>query len=131
MPHFLILIPACAGFTVTAIFMRNYRVERACGERGQCTIVAETQQARFLKVRNTTAGFVFYSALIAMELARLYFGGVPALLDMYEQTAIWIAAGMSFYLFYQLQVILKLRCPLCYTAHAINVFMAMCLVAGK
>ena len=129
--HLIILVSSSAGLIVTTIFVRSLHAERACGERGACTIVAETVQGNFLKVRNTSLGFIFYIGVIMVEMAYMYFGSVPVLVLIYEQTAIWIAAGMSFYLLYQLLFVLKMRCPLCVTAHILNWIMAVSIVHWK
>jgi uncharacterized membrane protein len=129
--HSAILLLACAGFIITAVFVRKVRTEKDCGERGYCTLVSETKQGHFLIVKNTTVGFIFYLLIISAELLQIYHVPVSVLIPIYEQTAIWIAAGMSFYLLYQLLFILQQKCPLCIAAHIVNGILALCLVIGK
>src|SRR5579863_5090888 len=129
--HVAILLLACAGFLVTTIFVYKVRTEKDCGEQGYCTLVSETKQGRFLIVKNTTVGFIFYLVVIIAELLQIYHIPISVLIPIYEQTAIWIAAGMSFYLLYQLLFILQQKCPLCIATHIINGILALCLVIGK
>jgi len=129
--HIILLLCACAGFAVTAVFIHNVRADRECGTRGYCSIVAETRQGRFFKVQNTTVGLIFYAVVIIVESMVILHVDTSSLLIIYEQTAIWIAAGMSFYLFYQLIFVLQQKCPLCISTHIINGIMALCLAAGS
>ncbi|HET7152967.1 MAG TPA: vitamin K epoxide reductase family protein [Candidatus Kapabacteria bacterium] len=129
--HIATLVVAFAGFVITAAFVRKVRTEQDCGERGYCTLVSETKQGRFFFVKNTTVGFIFYLFLIAIEVLQILQVPLPVLVPIYEQTAIWIAAGMSFYLFYQLLFVLGQRCPLCIAAHAVNGILALLVVLAK
>lgn len=129
--HIATLVVAFTGFIITAAFIRKVRTESDCGERGYCTLVSETKQGRFFLVKNTTVGFIFYLVLIIIEALQLLQIPLPVLVPVYEQTAIWIAAGMSFYLFYQLLFVLGQRCPLCIAAHAVNGILALLVVLSK
>jgi uncharacterized membrane protein len=125
------LILAAIGATVAIIFALRVRRERACGEDGTCLYVASTPQAKTLGISNTGVGIAFYVVTMALEILRLSGSSMPAQVWIVAETMVWIAAMGSFYLLYQLYVVLRRSCPLCLTAHVINFMIAATYIAPK
>lgn len=119
--HFFQLCASLAGLLVTLRFIRNVQRDAACGEHGYCSLVMQTRQGHTLGVKNTTVGMVYYSTLSIFFLMRIV---APQLLTpsalLIAESLVFLSAGGSVYLLYQLFVVLNMRCPLCITAHSIN-----------
>ncbi len=85
-------------------------------KESSCQLILETPRAKLFGVPNSVYGIGVYSYLI------LYFLGAP----------VWWAPGFiamafatvrSIYLVYSLLFITRIPCPLCFTSHAINLFL--------
>ncbi len=84
-------------------------------EKGACMRILDTPQAKVLGLPNSVLGVIYYVAILFVPI------------DRYE-TPFLIASifsvGMGMYLVHALIVRLQIHCPLCYTAHAINLVIA-------
>src|SRR5208283_5631880 len=108
----------------------------AC-EGSSCVTVVQTRYARVFGVPNSLLGIVYYLLLIAGAMGNWSFGislyvhftrvAVPLGMGL----LIFLSAGttiLGFYLIYALRRKLHADCPLCYTAHAINVALFVLLI---
>jgi uncharacterized membrane protein len=132
----LVIILALAGFVDSLYFvMVHYGFTDSkppeipiCPVNGQgtCETAAEAPQSEIFGLPNCIFGLGFYSFVLAAAAARLAFGfwPVPGILAGVSL----IAAVMSIYLAYTLVFQIKILCPLCFTAHAINLSLAAIFV---
>jgi len=126
--------------------------EILCARDGSsCVTVVQTPYARVFAVPNSLLGLVYYLALLLWILGdmanwtatqlthfgfvgsvevsigamQLHFSGLahPILLLASIGTVV-----LGFYLIYALHRILRINCPLCYTAHAINAALLILLL---
>ncbi len=101
--------------------------EILCAREGSsCITVLRTPYARIFNVPNALPGIAYYLLLI---------GGVAAGRSFAFVWLPWLLIGasactviLSFYLMYALRRRLQTHCPLCYTAHAINVLLFVLLL---
>ena len=144
----LIIALALAGLIISFYFTLAYygRIKKArwvpeilCAREGSsCVTVVQTPYARVFGVPNSLLGIVFYAALIAWSLVPAKTWGVafedamPA-----SRAGLWLflpvsvaTVALGFYLIYALRRILYIDCPLCYTAHAINLVLFFLLLAA-
>jgi uncharacterized membrane protein len=111
-----------------------------CARDGSnCVTVVQTRYARLLWVPNSLLGVVYYLLLIFWATAGQSVALVlPAGMREYtlSLSGLLIAASvaavaMGFYLIYSLLKKLHTHCPLCYTAHAINLTILVLLLLAK
>lgn len=95
-------------------------------EKGTCETAAEAPQSEIFGLPNSIFGLGFYSFVLAAAAARLAFGFWP-IPNILAAVSI-IAALMSIYLAYTLVFQIKILCPLCFTAHAVNLSLAAIFV---
>ena len=84
-------------------------------EKGACMRILDTPQAKVLGVPNSVLGVIYYAAILFVPM------------DRYEALfliASIFSVGLGMYLVHALVVRLQTHCPLCYTAHAINLVIA-------
>jgi uncharacterized membrane protein len=140
----LILILSFTGLFNALYFTLAYygRVKKArwvpaalCAREGSnCVAVVRTFYARVFGAPNSLLGIAYYLGLIGWVLA----GGGQA---SAAGTAVWlhgawwllvaasgIAVVLGFYLIHALWRILRVHCPLCYVAHAINAVLLVLLI---
>jgi uncharacterized membrane protein len=113
--------------------------EILCARDGSsCVTVVQSPYARVFGVPNSLLGIVYYLLLIAGALGNWPFFRI----DLYIHNIYVVSFGMrllilisagtiilGFYLIYALRRKLHVDCPLCYTAHAINVALFVLLIA--
>jgi len=132
----LIVALALVGLVLSIYFTFAYygRVKHSrwipelfCAREGSsCVTVVQTPYARVFGVPNSLLGVVYYIGLLIWLPSRLEgLWALPfGLLVMIIPTALIVASAITvllgFYLVYALRVKLRIDCPLCYTAHAIN-----------
>ncbi len=101
-----------------------------CARDGSnCVTVVQTPYARVFGPPNSLFGVAYYLAVIAWALE-------PRLAPAWFLGALIAASAASvllaFYLIYALVARLRTHCPLCYTAHAINIaLLAMLIMAAR
>ena len=140
----LILILSLAGLLNALHFTLAYygRVKKArwvpptlCAREGSnCVAVVRTFYARVFGLPNSLVGIAYYLVLIGWLLA----GGGQA---SAAGTAIWVhgvwwllvvasgvAVMLGLYLIHALWRILRVHCPLCYAAHAVNTLLLVLLI---
>ena len=148
------LLLALAGLANALYFTLAYygRIRRArwvpemfCAREGSnCLTVLQTKYARVFGVPNSLLGIVYYLMVIdwvasyptrsgpTLHEGLAYFGA--SLGYGLFATVLTALAGVSvvlgLYLMYALRWKLKVRCPLCYTAHAINTLLLALLMLG-
>ena len=92
-----------------------------------CASVVFARQARVFGLPNSLLGQVFYAAVgVAV--------GVGGLEQPVTRVALAAASGatvlLGLYLTWSLLVVLRVHCPLCYTAHAINLALFVMLLSA-
>jgi uncharacterized membrane protein len=128
----LIIILALAGFADSLYFVLvHYEWTDSeppeipmcpVSQNGNCTNVARAPEAHILGVPNSLFGLGFYAAILAAAVARVMFGFWPVPQALAAIAV--LAAVLSLYLAYTLVFQLQVLCPLCFTAHAINLCLA-------
>ena len=108
-------------------------------EASSCVTVVQTPYACIFRVPNSVLGVIYYLAVIAWAFLSGHFGvsawgwALPLwhVLFWLLISASAVTVVLGFYLTYVLRRALRIDCPLCYTAHAINlvVFILLCLMA--
>ncbi|MBI4165958.1 MAG: hypothetical protein HY508_09525 [Acidobacteria bacterium] len=133
----LIVVLSLAGLVLSSYFTLAYygRIRKArwvpeilCAREGSsCVTVVQTPYARVFGVPNSILGILYYFALIAWTLRPDAWLAVNDWTTPRARAAWWLFLSVSastvalgFYLVYALRRILHIDCPLCYTAHAIN-----------
>jgi uncharacterized membrane protein len=145
--HALIGVLSCAGLANALYFTFAYygRIKKAswvpailCAREGSsCVMVVQTRYARVFGVPNSLLGIVYYLLLIAGAMGNWSFG--ISLYVHFTRVAVPLGMGLllflsagttilGFYLIYALRRKLHVDCPLCYTAHAINVALFVLLI---
>ncbi len=91
-----------------------------------CQRVIVHPHARIFLVPNFILGIVYYGLVLMV----VFFGGGPVLSGgiMY---ASWLTVGVAFFLLYSLLYKVGMFCPLCLTAHGINILIACVLTYGR
>ena len=84
-----------------------------------CALVVFAPAARVFGVPNSLLGQVFYVGLLAATLAGWLEGTV---LRVFLGIS-GVTVGLGLYLSYQLLVVLRIACPLCFTAHGVNLML--------
>lgn len=145
----LIVVLSLVGLWDALYFTFAYfgRVKKAgwvpeilCAREGSnCVTVVQTPYARVFGVPNSLLGTIYYVTLIAWSISNWS----PALGIRFRDTAyvlnpvnllIVVSAAtvvLGFYLIYSLIHKLHTHCPLCYTAHAINLALLILLVLAS
>ena len=84
-------------------------------ERGECMRILDTPEAKIFGIPNSALGVIYYGAILIVPI------------QQFETTfliASIFSVGLGMYLVHALVVRLKMHCPLCYTAHGINLVIA-------
>ena len=89
-----------------------------------CQLVVHTPRAKLFGVPNSVFGIILYPYLI------LFFLGVP-LPWWVAFVGTGLAVVRSIYLAYSLLFITRIPCPLCFTTHAINIFLFIYLATSR
>jgi uncharacterized membrane protein len=84
-------------------------------ERGACMRILDTREAKVLGVPNSVLGVLYYVAILLVPITRF---------ETLFLIASIFSVGLGMYLVRALVVRLKVHCPLCYTAHGINLVIA-------
>jgi len=143
----LVFILSLGGLADALYFTFAYygRIKKArwvpeilCAREGSsCVTVVQTPYARVFGVPNSLLGIVYYLLVIVVDLRGV---GKPIDLAFAEThvftaslrglilTASAITVALGFYLVYALRRKLHTDCPLCYTAHAINLALFILLI---
>jgi uncharacterized membrane protein len=141
----LVLILSLAGLLDAIYFTLAYygRVKKArwvpeilCAREGSsCVTVLQTPYARLLGLPNSLLGIAYYLALIggvpAANRLGLYRAGVGMPLTSLAWALVAASAAtvvLGCYLMFTLRRKLRVHCPLCYTAHAVNVALLVLLI---
>jgi len=77
--------------------------------------ILDVQEAKVLSIPNSVLGLLYYGAILLLPIDRLE----PLFL-----VASIFSVGLGMYLVHSLVFRLKTHCPLCYTAHGINLVIA-------
>ena len=136
---FFIVGLALAGLIISVYFTFAYygRIKKSrwvpeilCAREGSsCVTVVQTPYARVFGVPNSLLGIVYYLLLIAwgttFPSVELVWNGddVGVIFLGLDDVLMALSVGtvlLGFYLIYALRRKLHIDCPLCYTAHAIN-----------
>lgn len=106
-----------------------------CAREGSsCVTVVQTPYARVFGVPNSLLGILYYVAVLLWLPWPTDVHGIEeyAYLFLFLTGALLIASAVTvvlgFYLIYALRRKLHVDCPLCYTAHAINVMLFVLLI---
>ena len=122
-----LLLASCAfsGFCIALYFsLVYYRIVEADNkwipafcrmEKGACMKILDVQEAKVLSIPNSVLGLLYYRAILLLPIDRLE----PLFL-----VASIFSVGLGMYLVHSLVFRLKTHCPLCYTAHGINLVIA-------
>ena len=140
MVRLLICVLSLIGLADSLYFTFAYygRIRKArwvpeilCAREGaSCVTVLQTPYARVFGVPNSLLGIVYYLVLLAAMMENYFFRErwyvhfTYFVIPPVKGSLILISAGatvLGFYLIYALRRKLHVNCPLCYTAHAINV----------
>jgi uncharacterized membrane protein len=96
-------------------------VPQVCQLKDQtCRTVLETPYARVFGLPNSALGVLYYAALILAVMTGQLATAVGLLLIVVS----WFTVALGLFLTYALFFIIRTPCPLCLTAHAINVLLA-------
>lgn len=131
-----LLILAVAGLAIAAIFTGvSYRLiapdaaflPRRCRlGAATCARVLDSPRARVFGVPNSLLGMAYYLAVIGFVIT----GGAPAwLMTGYRLVALGTVV-LGAYLSYSLLFVTRVPCVLCFTAHAINLGIALLVWLG-
>jgi uncharacterized membrane protein len=143
----LILVPSVAGLADALYFTQAYygRVKKArwvpevlCAREGSsCVTVVQSPYARVFGVPNSLLGILYYGVLIIWGLGYPWpqFWGLGwdkfLVYVRFSNLLILVSlftVGLGFYLVYALRRKLRVDCPLCYAAHAINAALLVLLI---
>ena len=84
-------------------------------EKGACMRLLDTPEAKVLGAPNSVLGALYYAAILFVPIERF---------EAFFLIASIGAVALGMYLVHALIVKLKTSCPLCYTAHGINLVIA-------
>lgn len=143
MIEWLIIVLALAGLIISFYFTLAYygRIKKArwvpeilCAREGSsCVTVVQTPYARVFGVPNSLLGIAYYLLVVAMAARGLDipFHGVYYAIALSRAVLLTSLATvlLGFYLIHALRRKLHMDCPLCYTAHAINLVLFLLLLA--
>ncbi len=136
MGSLLIVAASAAGFLIAGyLTLTFYHVVPAsarfvpafCRIREDvCLRVLEHPDARLLGVPNSLVGIVYYMVTI------LYAAGVlPAQAGRAVMVASWLSVVAAVYLGASLMLKIRIGCPLCMTAHALNLALAVMITVSE
>lgn len=134
----LIFVLSLAGLVISLYFTFAYygRVKKArwvpeilCAREGSaCVTVVQTPYARVFGVPNSLLGIVYYIGLVVWVLGGWRFDERFPWFHWLLLAACSISIVLARYLVYVLREKLKVNCPLCNTAHIINIVLMVLLV---
>jgi uncharacterized membrane protein len=84
-------------------------------EQGACLRILDTREAKVLGVPNSILGMLYYGAILFVPIDSL---------EVLFLVASIFSIGLGMYLVHALVYRLRTHCPLCYTAHGINLVIA-------
>lgn len=129
----LILLLAAAGLLLAAYFTGvTYRlipadapcIPRVCRLKEEsCRRIVDTPRARVFGVPNSLLGMGWYLALAGLAAA----GGAPPGLAAACEVAAWGTVALGAFLTWSLLREIRVRCVLCFAAHALNLGIALVL----
>jgi uncharacterized membrane protein len=122
---------AVAGLAIACYFTAlSYRliapdaafIPRFCrlGET-TCARVIDSPRARVFGLPNSLLGVFYYLAVIGIVV----WGQAPAVVEIGLKTVAWGTVGLGLFLAYSLLFMTRIPCALCFTAHAINLGLAL------
>ena len=125
MIELLLVSCAFAGLSIALYFsLVYYRVIEADNrwipsfcrmEKGACMRILDTPEAKVLGVPNSVLGVLYYLAILLVPISSF---------ETLFLIASILSVGLGMYLVRALVARLKVHCPLCYTAHGINLVIA-------
>jgi uncharacterized membrane protein len=128
-----LLVLAAVGFAISAFFtlitygvvpLGGRSVRQICRmDRDTCITVLGHPDARIVGVPNSLIGMLFYILVVASAAA-----GMGSALWLAALIASWIAVGLGVYLVHSLLFKLRIPCVLCYTAHGLNLIIALLML---
>lgn len=130
-PVVVLLLAACAGALASLAMLLMARgalrpdspfVPVFCRmEEGACSRVVQHPHARLLGVPNALVGLLYYCGIAGAVLS-----GNPLLMDA-ASAAAWVAVAAGVGLGWSLLTVVRAPCPLCWTAHGVNLVLALLL----
>ena len=125
MVELLLLSCALAGLIIASYFsLVYYRIIEADSkwipafcrmEKQACMKILDTREAKVLGVPNSILGLLYYGAILLVPIDSI---------EILFLVASIFSVGLGMYLVHALVYRLKMHCPLCYTAHGINLVIA-------
>ncbi len=125
MVELLLVSFALAGLSIALYFSSVYYgvIEADNGwipsfcrmEKGACVKILDTPEAKLLGIPNSVLGAIYYLAILFVPIDRF---------ETLFLLASIVSVGLGMYLVRALIGRLKVHCPLCYTAHGINLVIA-------
>lgn len=129
----LILFLAAGGFLLAAYFTGvTYRlipadapwIPRVCRLKEEsCRRIVDTPRARVFGVPNSLLGMGWYAGLAGLAAA----GWAPSWVAAACQVVAWGTVALGAFLTWSLLREIRVRCVLCFTAHALNLGLALVL----
>jgi len=140
-----IVLLSLAGLADSLYFTLAYygRIRKArwvpeifCAREGSsCVTVVRTPYARVFGIPNSLLGIFYYAVLLVwIGFAPRHMNIAGQVFRPFETVGLWLLGVslltvlLGFYLVYALRRVLGVHCPLCYTAHAINVALFVLLI---
>ncbi len=125
MVELLLTSCALAGLGIASYFsLVYYRIVEAdtkwipsfCRmEKRACMKILDTPEAKMLTIPNSVLGVIYYGAILFVPIDKF---------EVLFLVASIFSVGLGMYLVHALVFRLKTHCPLCYTAHGINLVIA-------
>jgi uncharacterized membrane protein len=92
-----------------------------------CSRIIDTPEARVFGLPNSLLGIGYYLAI----LGALVLGPLPPVGRAVAAAVAWGTVGLGLYLAYRLIFVLRVPCVLCFTAHALNLVIALLVTCGR
>ncbi len=137
MIRLLIIALSIAGLVISIYFTFAYygRIKKApwvpeilCAREGSsCVTVVQTPYARVFGVPNSLLGIIYYIGLMVLVLGGSKFDERYPWFHWLLLAGCSISIVLARYLVYVLREKLKVNCPLCNTAHIINIVLMVLL----
>jgi uncharacterized membrane protein len=143
---YIAIVLAAVGLYIAAYFTFVYYgvlesntllMPKVCRlEKGTCETVLSTRFARVFGVPNSLLGVVYYAAVIVIlstgwmnRAGELSGTGLGLGFDLSIAVVVvaWFTVLLGTFLAYSLFFVIKIPCPLCLTAHGINLALAVLL----
>lgn len=121
------MILAITGFLIS-LYMTLVYYGRINPEEQTCRSIVQAGEARILGIQNSILGMAYYIIIFTAAIIRIVYGVWPFFLILISLSA--IAVIFSIYLAYVLIVRLRTSCPLCFTAQAINIALAIIIITS-